>query len=96
VGFAGHFGPHIRRIGHRFTNSWLQGQQIQFKNKGNQSPMLESLSLTARQRAMVDSAADDVPIDRAEKFQKYVTKTGSRGTQTHERATAIAANARTQ
>jgi hypothetical protein len=58
--------------------------------------MLESLSLTARQRAIVDSAADDVPIDRVEKFQKYVTKTGSRGTQTHERATAIAANARTQ
>jgi hypothetical protein len=35
--------------------------------------MLESLSLTARQRAMADSAADDVPIDRVEKFQKYVT-----------------------
>jgi hypothetical protein len=35
--------------------------------------MLESLNLTAGQRAMVDSAADDVPIDHIEKFQKYVS-----------------------
>jgi hypothetical protein len=34
---------------------------------------IESLNLTARQRAMVDSAADDVPTDRLEKFQKYMT-----------------------
>jgi hypothetical protein len=33
--------------------------------------MLESLSLTARQRAMVDSAADEVPTDRVEQFLKY-------------------------
>jgi hypothetical protein len=28
---------------------------------------------TARQRAMIDNAADGVPIDRVERFQKYVT-----------------------
>jgi hypothetical protein len=78
VGFARHFKAAYPTLGHRFTNSWLRGQQIQFKNKGNQSPMLESLSLTARQRAMIDSTAADVPIDRVEKFQKYVTKTASR------------------
>jgi hypothetical protein len=35
--------------------------------------VLDNLNLTARQRAMIDNAADDVPIDRVEKFQKYVT-----------------------
>jgi hypothetical protein len=34
--------------------------------------MLDSLNLTARQRVMIDNAADDVPIDRVERFQKYV------------------------
>ena len=34
--------------------------------------MLENLNLSARQRAMVDSVADDVPIDRVERFQKYI------------------------
>jgi hypothetical protein len=34
---------------------------------------IESLNLTARQRAMVDSAADEVATDRVEKFQKYVS-----------------------
>jgi hypothetical protein len=33
--------------------------------------MLASLNLTARQRAMIDNAADDVPIDRVEQFLKY-------------------------
>jgi len=32
------------------------------------TPMLESLNLTARQRAMIDNAADGVPIGRVEKF----------------------------
>jgi hypothetical protein len=34
---------------------------------------IQSLNLTARQWAMVDSAADEVATDRVEKFQKYVT-----------------------
>jgi hypothetical protein len=35
--------------------------------------MLDSLNLTTRQRAIIDDATDDVPIDRVERFQKYVT-----------------------
>jgi hypothetical protein len=34
--------------------------------------MLDSLNLTARQRVMIDRAADDVAIDRVERFQTYV------------------------
>lgn len=34
--------------------------------------MLDTLNLTARQRVMIDNAADDVPIDRVERFQKYI------------------------
>jgi hypothetical protein len=33
--------------------------------------MLDSLNLTARQRVMIDRAADDVAIDRVERFQTY-------------------------
>jgi hypothetical protein len=33
------------------------------------TPMLENLNLSARQRAMVDSVADDVPIDRVDEPQ---------------------------
>ena len=34
---------------------------------------IEVLNITARQQAIIDSAADDIPTDRVEKFQKYVT-----------------------
>jgi hypothetical protein len=36
------------------------------------NPMLDSLNLTTRQRAIIDDATDDVSIDRVERFQKYV------------------------
>ena len=35
--------------------------------------MLDDLSLRRRQRRMFNSAADDIPSDRVEKFQKYLT-----------------------
>jgi hypothetical protein len=33
--------------------------------------MLDSMNLTARQRAMIDDAAADIPTDRVEQFLKY-------------------------
>jgi hypothetical protein len=38
------------------------------KHRPTGHPMLDSLNLAARQRAMIDNAADDVPIGRVEKF----------------------------
>jgi hypothetical protein len=34
--------------------------------------MLDSLNLTARQRAMIHNAADDVPVAQNERYQKFI------------------------
>jgi hypothetical protein len=37
-----------------------------------QNPMLGSLNLSARQRAMIDDAADEVPVAQIERYQKFI------------------------
>jgi hypothetical protein len=70
-GFLGNSKPHPRRIGHRTVGS--RASKFNSKTKAT-IPMLESLSLTARQRAMIDNTTDGVPIDRVEKFRLYDAK----------------------
>jgi hypothetical protein len=53
-GFLGNSKPHPRRIGHVYEQL-APGPANSIQEQRQPSPMLESLSLTARQRAMIDN-----------------------------------------
>jgi len=56
--------------------TWRGPQKPRGASKRTNRPtghsMLDSLNLTARQRAMIHNAADDVPVAQNERYQKFI------------------------